>query len=372
MLRWIILAVIVVILTASATFLSLYLNDPETAPKYSARTPTGPQPKVEIDEALLFDFGTMSQLTTGKHTWKIKNVGEGDLELWMESSTCSCTIAKLATKDGESKTKVVVKPGEATEIDLEWQTKTFHDAYSKGATIGTNDFSRQSFQLNVKGTVYPPVVVYPPEMIRFDAISNEEPNQARIAVYSHDRPETKITKVTSSRPEFIVPTIAPFTADDRKHLNVKSGGWRIDILVKPGLPVGSFQDEITIETDHPLQSRLKVSVAGRTTGPISVVPLGLRLTDISSKKGGSGVLQMLVRGGRPTKFEVVQKPEKVNVSIKPNDTATQKARYLLELNVPAGTPPGQIDEMLIIKTDHPHASELKIPINILITNVSGD
>jgi Protein of unknown function (DUF1573) len=372
MLRWIILAVIVVILTASATFLSLYLNDPETAPKYSARTAKGPQPKVEIDDPLLFDFGAMPQQSTGTHSWKIKNVGEGDLELWMESSTCSCTIAKLATKDGDSKKKVVVKPGDSTEIDLEWQTKTFHDAYSKGATIGTNDFSRQSFQLAVKGTVNPPVVVYPPEMIRFDAISNEEPNQAGIAVFSPDRPDMKITKVSSSRPEFIVATVVPFTEDDRKHLKVKEGGWRINVLVKPGLPVGSFQDELTIETDHPLQSLQKVSIAGRTTGPISVVPLGLRITDISSKKGGSGVLTMLVRGGRPTKFEVVQKPEKVEVKIEHSDTDTQKGRYLLQISVPAGTPPGQIDEMLIIKTDHPHASELKIPVNILITNVAGD
>ncbi len=372
MLRWIILAVIVVILTASATFLSLYLNDPETAPKHSARTATGPQPKVEIDEALLFDFGSMPQQSTGTHSWKIKNVGDGDLELWMESSTCSCTIAKLSSKTGEAKKKVVVKPGDSTDIDLEWQTKTFRDAYSKGATIGTNDFSRQSFQLNVKGTVHPPVVVYPPEMIRFDAISNEEPNQGRIAVYSPDRPEMKITKVTSSRPEFIVAQVTPFTDDDRKHLKVNKGGWRVDVVVKPGMPVGNFQDEITIETDHPLQSRFTVSVAGRTTGPISVVPLGLRITDISSKKGGSGVLTMLVRGGRVTKFEVVQKPEKVNVRIEPSDTETQKGRYLIHIDVPPGTPPGQIDEMLIIKTDHPHASELKIPINILISNVSGD
>ena len=97
----------------------------------------------------------------------------------MESSTCSCTIAKLTTKEGQEKKKVVVKPKDSTKIDLQWQTKMFHDEYSKGATIGTNDPSRRSITLNVKGKVYPPVIVFPNEMITFNGVSNEEPHKAK-------------------------------------------------------------------------------------------------------------------------------------------------------------------------------------------------
>ena len=89
----------------------------------------------------------MPQLTTGKHAWEVKNLGDADLELWLESSTCSCTIAKLKSVDGEEKQKIVVQPQQSTSIDLEWETRTFHDEYNKGAVIGTNDPAHPTISL---------------------------------------------------------------------------------------------------------------------------------------------------------------------------------------------------------------------------------
>ena len=91
----------------------------------------GPHAAVEVPGPLIYEFGTMPQLSTGTHTWEFKNLGDADLELWFESSTCSCTVAKLKNGDAK-KPKLVVKPNESTTIDLEWQTKTFHDDYTKG------------------------------------------------------------------------------------------------------------------------------------------------------------------------------------------------------------------------------------------------
>jgi hypothetical protein len=371
MLRWIVLALVVVGLTAAATLLSLYVPEPGAGTVLSAAERNGPQPKVEVEEPLVHDFGVMAQQDKGVHSWKVKNVGEGELEMWMDSSTCSCTIAKLKSEDGKTKPKVVVKPGDSTTIDLEWETRNNQNDYVKGATIATNDPSRPLFKLDVKGKVFPPIVIYPPEMIRFEAISNEEPNGQSVGVFSYDRPSTKVTKLTTSRPELIVAKQVAFTDKDRQHLKIKSGGCRVDVEVKPGMPVGSFQEELVIETDHPLQPVVKVSIAIRTTGPISIVPMGLRLTDVTSKKGITRDLAILVRGGRPTKFEVVRKPDKLEVSIEPSATETQKGRYLLRISVPPGTAPGHVEDSIIIKTDHPHASEIKIPVNILISNVAG-
>ena len=172
MLRWVILAVAWSCLTAAATLVPLYLPDPEAAPKATVNASTGPQPKVEIDQALIYDFGKMSQHDKGMHTWRIKNTGEATLELWMIGKpTCSCTIAKL-----ENNQKATVKPGKSTTIDLEWNTKDFHDDYSQGAKFGTNAPLHPTFNLTIKGKVHPPVVVFPPEMIQFPTISNEEPH----------------------------------------------------------------------------------------------------------------------------------------------------------------------------------------------------
>ena len=370
MLRWIVLVAVVVVLAGVAALLSEYAPNADSQPSFEVDNVAGPKPKVEVPEPLIHEFGSMSQLSEGTHSWEFKNIGEADLELWMESSTCSCTIAKLSTKEGQEKKKVVVKPKDSTKIDLQWQTKMFHDAYPKGATIGTNDPSRRSITLNVKGKVFPPVIVYPNEMITFNGVSNEEPHKATIAVFSVDRTDLKIKKISTSRPEFLVPQFKALTPEDCKQLKVK-GGLQVTVEVKPGMPLGRFQDELLIETDHPLKSDVKVTIAGNMTGPISAIPDRVRMQGVLSGKGASRDSTLLVQGARPTNFTVAHRPEKVKVEITPDDTPTQKGRYKMSVIVPPGTAAGAIEDIIILKTDHPKAGEIKIPVSILISNAAA-
>src|ERR1700730_16438707 len=112
MMRWLLLAVLVVALTAGAT-VALQLLPRGTAadkgpsfPSSPVAEKTGPSGIAEVEGDLTHDFGTMAQYSTGKKTWAIKNVGEGPLRLIKGTSTCSCTIASL--KDG---TAASLKPG---------------------------------------------------------------------------------------------------------------------------------------------------------------------------------------------------------------------------------------------------------------------
>ena len=221
MLRWVILAVAVVCLTAAATLVPFFLPDPAAAPKAPVNETTGPQPKMEIDQDPIYNFGKMSHFEKGMHTWRIKNTGEANLELWMIGKpTCSCTIAKL-----EGNKKATVPPGKSTTIDLEWNTKELASPYSQGAEFGSNDPHRPIFHLTVTGKTYPPVVVYPPEMIQFPTISNEETHQRMIAVFSQDRPTTKVTKVTSLEAE-----------PDRRHGQAVDASRRQDPQGRDGVP----------------------------------------------------------------------------------------------------------------------------------------
>ena len=367
MLRWIVLVVVVVIMVAGATFVSLNATIMEPTALPAAPAHAGPSAKVEVPEPLIYEFGAMPQLSTGTHAWLFKNVGDADLELWFESSTCSCTVAKLKSENGEEKKKLVVKPKNSIPIDLEWQTKMFHDEYSKGATIGTNDPTRPSVSITVKGKVHPPVVIVPNEMIMFGSVSNEEPHAAAIAAFSIDRPETKVTKLTTSRPAFLVARTEPLTAQEREQLKVKAG-YHIFVEMKPGMPLGRFHDELVIETDHPLKPEIKMSIGGNVTGPITVIPERLRLPSVSSSQGATRDMTLLVRGATPTKFEVAYHPDKLDVKIAPDDTPTQKGRYKMTVTIPKGTAAGPVDGDIILKTDHPKAVEMKIPVSILISN----
>lgn len=373
MLRWVILVVAVVFLTAAATLVVQYVPDAEEAAKVAVAEVTGPQPRVVVEGDLIYDFGKMSRFDKASHTWTVKNTGEAPLEVWQDGkTTCSCTAAKLdhgqkTEFDENKKTTMVIQPGESKTIDLEWHTeKDLGENYSQGATFGTNDPRQKTFNLSVKGKVYPPVVVFPPQMIQFPRMSNDEPHRQRFAVFSKERPDLKVPKVTSSRPGLIVAEVRPMTPEEVKPLKIEKGQM-VTVEIKPGMPLGDFHDELIVHTDHPKQPEVKISVGGHVDGPISVSPPGLRLRDVVSREGVSRDLSLVVRGGKETHIEVAEKPEKLDVSIAPAGTGASKGRYKMTVKVPPGTAAGEVAGNIVLKTDHPLASEVKIPVSILIS-----
>ncbi len=366
MLRWVILAVIVVVLAAMGTLVVQYGTG--SSPSWSLPAggdKQGPQPRAEVEGPLTHEFGQLSTQKTSTKRWKVKNTGQGDLEIWLLGSTCTCTIPKLK---GEG-TREVVKPGDSTEIELEWKTKDIIGEFAKGATIGTNDPSRPEFMLRVHGMVHAPIVVLPEPQEGVVAVGDVETDLGRemsLAVFSPEHPEMKIIKAVTSKPDLIVPHPTPFSKEELEKLKVK-GGYRLRLEFKPGLPVGSFREELVIDSNHPDLPRKTLVLAGMASGPISVMPSVLRMVAINGKQGGSGQVTLLVRGGRPTSFTVLRKPEKLDVvSVTSNESASAKGRYRLTVTVAPGTPAGLIEDEIILKTDHPQVSELKVPVSIVV------
>ena len=369
--RWLMLVVVLVGLSAAGTAVVQYLpgrnaGGPEV-PILSgaAENPNGPKAKVAFagGGGLLFDVGNVPQKTSHKHTWTIKNEGQGDLELFMKSSTCSCTFA--AFKDGN---KAVVKPGQTTEIDLEFDTKTFENDHVWGAEIATNDPDKPSFSLQAKGKVFPALQTFPPDPVAsLGNISNDQDDHViRFAVYSKDRPETKIVKINGSNPN-IVMTHKPMTAEELKGLPEKviDQAEMVAINVKGTLALGPFREEIVVTTDHPKQPEIRLGVTGKMIGPVNVQPGVLIMHDVYGKAGGTGEINVVVRNKRPTKVEIVKKPEALKAEILPALNGVE-GRYRLVVTIPAGTPAQKIEEAIVLKTDHPKAGELSVPLSIWV------
>ena len=366
MLRWVILCVAVVALAAVATLVANNLTVSSSVdPIFPARASQGgPQPELEVEGALTHEFGSMSTQKVGTHKWLVKNKGEGDLEIFLAGSNCMCTVARLK----EQGTKQVIKPGGSTEIEVEWKTKNQVGEFAKNVTIGTNDPVRPEFRLNVHGKVHNPIVVLPEpesETIRIGDISNERPNVVPLAVFAPDMPKMKITSVLTSKPNLILARAIPLTAKDLEQLKIK-GGYKVEIEFKAGMPQGDIREELIIETDHPDKPKLQYGLLGSAVGAINVIPYRLQIVAVHGKEGATGLVTLLVREGRATKFTVERKPEKIEVQIVPNETPTLKGRYRLTVTVPPGTPPGLIDDEIVLKTDHPKVSEVKVPVNIVV------
>jgi hypothetical protein len=320
---------------------------------------------VKVDGDTVYNFGQMSQRTKKTHSWVFHNEGKADLELWLGGTTCKCTVAKLKALE-DSGERIKLKPGESTTIDLEWDSKEVSGEFSQEAKINTNDPERPMVPLIAKGKVHPAIIVIPGDRVAaMTNVSSDEPKKMNIALYAPEQPKLKLLKIATSKPDLIVVNPIPLSETELKQLNV-TGGYRLEVEVKPGMPLGSFRDEVVIETDNKLEPEVRLKVTGNVTGPISVLPNRLRLVNVTSNRGGAGEVTILVRGGKPTKFEVTRKPDKLNVEIASSDTSKLKGSYRLTVTVPPGTPSGRIEDTIILKTDNPKAAEVKIPVNILV------
>ncbi len=368
--RWIILAALVVLIAGGATVLVSSMPELTAASSKTAlpvglgtlnAPKAGPQPKAVVETPHVYEFGTLPQHVTGKHKWKVENTGQGTLELFMLESTCSCTLAKF--KNGE---KASVAPGETTEIELEFESRDNNGDYSKGAKIGTNDPNYPSFDLHVHGKVFPAVMTFPPDgIIGYSNISNDKHEHLMNAViYSRDRVETKVVKFKVSNEKEIDVKQEPLSAEDCKLLEIEQGT-KLTINVKDGLALGAFREEVVVTTDHPKQPEVRLVLTGQMAGPINLVPAVLRRHQIDSKVGDRGELIITVRGGRETKFEVAHAPKALKVDVIP-DPARKKGRYRLVVTVPPGTPTGNIEDEIVLKTDHPKAGELSVPISLWV------
>jgi hypothetical protein len=367
--RWMILAVLVVAITTTATIAVQYLpidsGTPGDTPFPAPSAKTGPQPLAVVDGDLTYKFGMAAQHVEIKKDWVIKNEGKADLELSKGEIACTCTSFKF--KDG--KESATLKPGEETTLHLTFDTRETNGAYNKTANILTNDPLHPSLQFAADGTVKPSVVLFPPEpTINFLEIFNDKDDHyATVMLYSPDRPDVKITQMTSSRPREIAVEEHPLSEEDCKTLKIDKGR-RITIDVKATMPLGLFREEVLIKTDHPKQPEVKLTLNGKMVGPISSSPQRCRLVPVHSRMGKTDELVLTVRGRRPTEFTIAHKPAHFEVAIRPSDPSSeeQKGRYRLTIKVPPGLAPGQIMDEIVLKTDHPKASELKIPVDVLI------
>lgn len=370
MIRWISLACGLLVAAGGAAFVYQSLPQPTPDPDLVLHGREGPPPEVKVPGELHYNFGTLPLEGSGSHTWEFKNVGQGELEVWLEESTCSCTVARLKG-DGEGpKKKIRVAPGESTPIEVSWVAHKW-GRFGHTATIGTSDPDRPAVMLTVYGLILAPVEVRPSESISFPDISNEEPQRAVLSVMSPDRDGMKLTGLITSRPDLITAESRAMPADELAKRKVKSG-FEVAVSIRPGLPLGRFSESLKIVTDHPARPTVDVPITGNAVGPITAFPSRLQMTRVVSAKGGSQEIALVVRGGPGAKFEVVSRPKDVNVTIEPETRPGARGQYRLTATVPPGTPPGAIYEPIVLKTDHPRAPVVKIPVSIFVTPRAED
>ncbi len=87
-------------------------------------------PKIATDKDK-YDFGKVEEGVELKHTFKVSNVGSKTLQIWHATSTCGCTIPKLA--------KQQLAPGESTDLLVIVDTTMKQGKITKKVSLTSND-----------------------------------------------------------------------------------------------------------------------------------------------------------------------------------------------------------------------------------------
>lgn len=198
-------------------------------------------PKLEVVGGEQFDFGVMEPGAEGRHSFVVRNVGKGPLELVVAGSTCKCTVGSL--KDAK------LEPGEQTEIDLTWVTKSAGEEFGQSAILKTNDPTRGELNLVIRGRVISSMTMVP-RTFSFGDVESGEPIVLESTIFSFSK--TPIVPVTQSFNDADVSGRSTFSVEE---VSVESTGnqdyksatqaFRFRIEISPGLRQGPLRENVS-------------------------------------------------------------------------------------------------------------------------------
>jgi hypothetical protein len=334
------------------------------------------EPRALVDEPH-FNFGTMQRGTSKSHEFVIKNVGKSPLRLEVGQTSCKCTLGDVTGRP--------IPPGESTHVRVEWAAKTDQGPFRQTATVLTNDPLNSQIELTIEGEILETSGVVPPELM-FDKLPVGESKSAEVYVMAmlQDNLDVRDAELSNvaTRDKFDV-RIEPVEREKLPSSSAKDGV-RITVTAKPGLPVGRFDQWLSLRTNLADAEKLEIPLVGRVVGDITVHGIGwqedigvLVMGRVKSSEGRKAKLNVVVRGqdAAGVKFTVqsVDPPElKVTIG-DPKQLRPTLLHVPVEIEVPAGTRPmvrldtAQGDEArIVLKTTHPTISELVLGVRFSV------
>lgn len=349
------------------------------------RETKNPDAKASI-ETRVFDFGIKDVKEKGKHDFFVKNVGSAPLTLEVNRTTCTCTGIDLSKKR--------LMPGETCKATLHYDAEratTGH--YHQGGTVVTNDPENEEIQLSVTGIFTSPIVLQPGTVV-FPSVPASESRNATIRFYGFEKTPLQIESAEWKDTEHFDLRLSPseLNEEDKKSpmFQYANSVYEGTVVVKPGLPVGSFQEKFRVRTNYPSEPSVEFLVRGQVSGnAISITGMGYDKESGMIRLGGTSRGQRLSRsysvqflGTTSALVDLKVKevnPDWLKVDLSdPRDIggdAAKRRLYTLTLELPADAPVGSFmgtdkesPAMIILETGLKETPAIKIPVQFAVAN----
>ena len=350
-------------------------------------TPVGPAPQLEAIETR-HAFGTLGTGGVGSHEFVVRNAGDGPLTLRKGTTSCTCTVSDFeAIEGGSADGTRVVPPGDETKIRVQWKAKPPGGPFRQQATILTDDPRRPEVVFTVEGTVVPTWKAVP-DMLTVPRVWASSGERVTTDVFTYGTDSPAVTEVALDDPKFaqsVSFATAPLSAEEIAGETGATGGFRLTVDLKPGLPIGPLKRMVRVSFTVPEPLVAEIPLEGTVGGDLVMAGPGwdssrqaLLLGTVSGKTGLRTRVFLTAKGPhrdsvRPTIREVV--PESLQVTIgdgTPIGTGGA-VRIPIDIVIPPDSravnhlcsqqgPAGRI----VLATGHPDSPEFTIPVCVAV------
>ncbi len=341
----------------------------------------GEQPRLEVNQ-YNHDFGMVERGAKIRHVFVFTNRGSGVLKLTPGTTTCSaCTIAMLEASE--------IAPGQSTDVTVEYSANAAHPSFRQTATVLTNDPHHSRVELTISGKLTNKFLIWP-RPVDFGNVPAGEAATAEFQFRYLLDGELRIIghefENADASSFFDVQTIQ-LSADEAAKEDAK-GGYRFVLSLKPGLPLGTFQQTIRLKFEMEpggQQAEETVPITGTIVSDLSLVGPGWRSKDgvlllgtVDSHAGLTRKLTLLMRGTargqveiEPIKLDPPQIQVRVGRATPLNETVDQMP---IEIEIPPGLAPairlgtdqGPFGEVVLGVKNHPDVAEIRLKLKFVI------
>ena len=280
-----------------------------------------------------YDFGTVARGSKVRHSFRVVNNTNSEIQIADYRTKCGCTEVKLGAR--------TIPPGAQTTVEAVVDTTRFQGYKPSGLTLVISKPAFAEVDLNlscfIRGDVW-----LDPGFVDFGTINRgAEPTVTLNLNYNGGVPNWGIQRMVTQN----AGVSAKLTEIARSgNHNVQ---YQLVAKLDPKHFNGPFKDEITLTTNDPNTPTIPVSVVGNVLSTVSVSP---SIVNLGRIKAGSTVKKtVLVRSTQPFQItEINGKSDTVAVQV---DQSASRAVHPVAVTVTAPSKPGPYSAVLEIATN---------------------
>ncbi|MFM7035974.1 MAG: DUF1573 domain-containing protein [Planctomycetia bacterium] len=348
---------------------------------FPALTDTSSSPRVDVPETR-HEFGKIGSGEKGTHAFTIGNSGSVPLTLSRGATSCSCTMSDL----GQDAPRTVL-PGDTTTVSVQWTGKGKGGAFRQQVTVLTNDPRRPEIVFAIEGTVVPKWRAMP-EMLTLPKLSPQSTASitARVFTYGEEPSRVESLEALDERTtNFFTLSSSPLAADDISREPGATGGFLVEVGVKPGLPVGPLRQTVRVVFRMPEEITTEIPVEGQVAGDFSFAGPAwdasrqkLMLGQISGRTGLKTTFFLTARGPdrdlvRPVVKEVVPSLLDIRVGVAEPIGTGAVIRIPIDVEIPPGSP--SVNHLgseqapagrIVLGTGLPDSPSVTLPVSVVV------